>query len=56
MGRRKIKIQRITEKRLRTITLAKRKNGLIKKAMELSLLTGVKIMLTIFDEDEDYLI
>ena len=64
MGRRKIKIQRIQDERLRQVgldfsssqsiqvTLTKRKKGLIKKAMELSLLTGVKIILSIFDEDD----
>ena len=30
----------------------KRKKGLIKKAMEISLLTGTHLMLTIFDKEE----
>lgn len=68
MGRRKIQIKRIVDDRLRQVkyinidlllikvTLTKRKKGLIKKAMELSLLTGVKIFLTIFDEEDAKLI
>ena len=54
MGRRKIKIERITDPRQRVITLTKRKRGLIKKAMELSLLTGAQVVLQIFDEAENY--
>ena len=34
------------------VTLNKRKKGLIKKAMEISLLTGVNLILTIFDKEE----
>lgn len=34
------------------MTLNKRKKGLIKKAMEISLLTGVNLMITIFDGEE----
>jgi hypothetical protein len=34
------------------VTLNKRKKGLIKKAMEISLLTGVNLMITIFDGEE----
>ncbi|CDW73666.1 srfd_dicdi ame: full=serum factor response d [Stylonychia lemnae] len=56
MGRRKIKIQRILDERLRQVTLTKRKKGLIKKAMELALLTGVQIVLTIFDDQDSKLI
>lgn len=34
----------------------KRKKGLIKKAMEISLLTGVHLILTIFDKEEGKII
>ena len=38
------------------VTLNKRKKGLIKKAMEISLLTGVNLMVTIFDKEEGKII
>lgn len=44
MGRRKLdNIQYIEDDRLRQITYCKRKKGLIKKAMEISILCGIKI-------------
>ena len=49
MGRKKIKIEYIKDKRLRQATFAKRKMGLIKKAMELSLLCGNQITLIIHE-------
>lgn len=52
MGRKKIAIEKIQDIRLRTVTLNKRKKGLIKKAMEISLLTGANLMVTIFDKEE----
>lgn len=52
MGRKKIAIQKIQDQRLRIVTLNKRKKGLIKKAMEISLLTGVKIDLKIVNEED----
>jgi hypothetical protein len=69
MGRKKIAIQQIQDSRLRVVslnvfylykylkvTLNKRKKGLIKKAMEISLLTGVHLIITIFDKDEGKII
>ena len=50
MGRKKISINFIEDSRLRAITNAKRKRGLIKKAMELSLLCGTNVFLVIHDK------
>ncbi|GAM16911.1 hypothetical protein SAMD00019534_000860 [Acytostelium subglobosum LB1] len=47
MGRKKIKIQKITDERNRQVTFTKRKNGLIKKAMELALLCDTSVTLVI---------
>jgi hypothetical protein len=49
MGRRKISIKQIDDTKLRNITFNKRKNGLIKKAAELSMLCNVN-MLLIFED------
>ncbi len=49
MGRKKIVIKKILDERSRHATFAKRKNGLIKKAMELSVLCGCEIALVMFN-------
>lgn len=51
MGRRSIPIQTISEERRRHVTFNKRKSGLMKKAMELSILCNSDILLIIFDEN-----
>lgn len=51
MGRKKISIRRITNERVRQATFTKRKKGLIKKAMELSILCNCEIALTIMTKD-----
>ena len=48
MGRNKISIQKIKDERIRNITYYKRKKGLLKKAMELSLLCDVEILVGIY--------
>ena len=51
MGRNKINIKRISNERDRKITYYKRRKGLFKKAMELSLLCDSNILLIISSED-----
>ncbi len=48
MGRNKISIQKIKDERVRNVTYYKRKKGLLKKAMELSLLCDVEILVGIY--------
>ena len=63
MGRKKITIEKIKDERLRQVSLfysltaaqvtyCKRKKGLLKKAMELSLLCGVKVFVFMHDSAE----
>jgi len=52
MGRNKIKIEKIENSRIRQVTFYKRKKGLIKKSMELSLLCEAKILLCVLDKNE----
>lgn len=52
MGKNKIKIQRIENERTRNVTLYKRRKGLIKKAMELSVLCDADIFLAITDKEK----
>ncbi|KAJ2081342.1 hypothetical protein H4R24_002400 [Coemansia sp. RSA 988] len=49
MGRKKINISEIENSRQRTVTFARRRAGLIKKAHELSILCNIKVALVIFD-------
>ena len=55
MGKNKIKIEKIKSERNRNVTLYKRKKGLIKKAMELSLLCDAEIFLAIVDKERQKL-
>ncbi|CEO95830.1 MADS-box domain-containing protein [Plasmodiophora brassicae] len=54
MGRRKIKIEMIPDAKNRTVTFNKRKVGLLKKAIELSVLCGVDVALVVFGKDTIY--
>ncbi|XVF79367.1 hypothetical protein PTKIN_Ptkin14bG0216400 [Pterospermum kingtungense] len=49
-GRRKIEIKRIEDQRKRWVTFSKRKKGLLKKAAELSKLSGEQIGVLIISE------
>ena len=52
MGKRKIhRFEKIADVNSRNVTYCKRKKGLVKKAMELSLLCHQQIYLAIFDQD-----
>ncbi|XP_037426155.1 MADS-box transcription factor 1-like isoform X1 [Triticum dicoccoides] len=48
MGRGKVEIRRIENKTTRQVTFTKRRNGLLKKAYELSLLCDAEVALVIF--------
>ncbi|KAL2615959.1 hypothetical protein AAZV13_08G096600 [Glycine max] len=48
MGKKKVEIKRIENKSTRQITFSKRRNGLMKKARELSILCDAKVALLIF--------
>eukprot|EP00826_Nyctotherus_ovalis_P020034 TRINITY_DN1625_c0_g1_i3.p1 TRINITY_DN1625_c0_g1~~TRINITY_DN1625_c0_g1_i3.p1 ORF type:complete len:268 (+),score=55.89 TRINITY_DN1625_c0_g1_i3:54-857(+) len=50
VGRKRIKISYITNEKFRRVTYCKRKRGLLKKAMELSLLCGNDVLLIIRDK------
>lgn len=56
MGKRRLPIQKIDHKRRRTVVKNKRRNGLLKKAVELSLLCDQKIYIVIYDKEYDRLI
>jgi len=51
VGRKKVKINYIADEKFRRVTYCKRKRGLLKKAMELSLLCGVEVLLVIRNEN-----
>ena len=55
MGRRKIEIKRIENNKMRRVTFRKRRIGLLKKAIELSLLTGAKVYLKVYHERDQSL-
>jgi MADS-box transcription factor len=48
MGRGKVVLERIENKISRQVTFSKRRNGLLKKAYELSLLCDAEVALIIF--------
>lgn len=51
MGRKKIRITRITDDRNRSVTYLKRKAGLMKKAHELAVLTGSEVAVIVFGQN-----
>ena len=56
MGRKKIEIERIDDERIRRVTFKKRRIGLLKKAIQLSKLTDAKIVLKVYNDEDDSLI
>ena len=56
MGRKKIEITYIKNTRIRRVTLKKRRIGLLKKAIQLSKLTGAKVMLRVYNSTDHSLV
>lgn len=56
MGRRKIRIEPIKDDRNRQVTFLKRKQGLMKKAYELSVLCNCEVALIIFNNQNNKLV
>lgn len=54
MGRKKIQIQRIENRKNRQVTFNKRRKGLMKKAMELSILCDCNIVCLVFGDEKLY--
>ncbi|QSL64411.1 hypothetical protein MERGE_001712 [Pneumocystis wakefieldiae] len=50
MGKKKIQIKKIMDPKTQITTFSRRRNGLLKKAHELSVLCGVEVAILIFDE------
>ena len=53
MRKRKIQIQQLSNEKTRQLTLAKRKKGLIKKAMELAILCNADVFIEVAGEDKE---
>jgi hypothetical protein len=56
MGRNKITMSRIQDDKERRVCFKKRRIGAVKKLMQLSKLTGCKIVLKIYHEEESSLL
>jgi hypothetical protein len=56
MGRKKEEIGKLTEVRERKVTFKKRRIGIIKKAIQLSKLTGAILHLKVYNEEDASLI
>jgi len=56
MGRRKIEIQAIKDERVRRVTFKKRRIGLLKKAVQLSLLTNVVVEMKVYNKEDNSLV
>ncbi|KTW27756.1 hypothetical protein T552_02196 [Pneumocystis carinii B80] len=50
MGKKKIQIKKIMDPKTQITTFSRRRNGLLKKAYELSVLCGIDVTILIFDE------
>ncbi|THD21662.1 hypothetical protein D915_007545 [Fasciola hepatica] len=54
MGRSKLEVRKIEDKNKRMATFRKRRDGLFKKALEIHLLTGADVYLSIVNSDKQY--